>query len=434
MNSFCDKILTFCRKPLFFNSIIYTVTDGICKSLSFLLLPIVSYYIIPEELGVVANFEVLQSVLSLLAGQAIVNALPFFYYERDKQKIAKLVTGLIYIIVIFNIFFLILISLICPLIESYFHLVFSLQLLTILYTVIQLIHSINAILFRLEEKPYSFAFIQILEAILHIVLLYILVIRLKMGAIGKIYSAIGGYLLLFSLNIYQLSKRKYLYMKVGKAPIVELLKFGLPLLPHSLSFWIKSGMDKLLLTTYCGLSVNGLYSMAMSFGAIYTLCNSSFMMAYTPYLQKRISKINEENEQSEKKLFVRQIYSIFSVFILLFFIVVFFCWLIINFVLSENYKESFQFVPWIMGSLTLYSFYNLVIQFPYTVKKTAGLGLITFSGSIIQMFLTFVLIVWFGTDGVKYSLLLGSMIIVGGVWWYSNKVYSLPWFDINKNK
>ncbi len=35
-------------------------------------------------------------------------------------------------------------------------------------------------------------------------------------------------------------------------------------------------MDKVILTAYCGLNVNGLYSMALSFGAVYALFNTSF--------------------------------------------------------------------------------------------------------------------------------------------------------------
>ena len=41
------------------------------------------------------------------------------------------------------------------------------------------------------------------------------------------------------------------FTSVAKSePLKKLLKFGIPLLPHSLSFWFKSGFDKILLTIY----------------------------------------------------------------------------------------------------------------------------------------------------------------------------------------
>lgn len=82
----------------------------------------------------------------------------------------------------------------------------------------------------------------------------------------------------------------------------ELLHFGIPLLPHSLSFWLKSGMDKVLLTTYCGLTINGLYSMAMSFGAAYSIFFTAFKGAYVPYLQKRLNAMNDINRDSENEV------------------------------------------------------------------------------------------------------------------------------------
>ena len=102
---------------------------------------------------------------------------------------------------------------------------------------------------------------------------------------------------------------------------------------------------------------------------------------------------------------------------------------LINYILNDKYKLSFEFVPWIMISLTITSFYGLFVQFIYTKKKTFGLGIITFSGSLLQLAITYALISAFGKDGIKYSLVIGSLFIMLGVWIYSDKVYPLPWFS-----
>lgn len=74
-------------------------------------------------------------------------------------------------------------------------------------------------------------------------------------------------------------------------------------------------------------------------------------------------------------------------------------------------------ILWISNSISIYC------------KKTFGLGLVTFSGSVLQLLLTFVLVKTIGADGIKYSLVLGSLVIMLSVWWYSNKVYPMPWFS-----
>ncbi len=422
------------RKTLLGNALIYILSDGITKALSFLILPFVSFYLIPEQLGIAANFDVLQSILMLLAGQAIVNALPYFYYDRSREEIGLLVSNLLFIIIAVNLCFLIIILLIYGLIDEYLHIGLFLQLLTLISVIADLLLSINLILYRLEEKPFVFLKLQLLQSLIYVFLLILLVLCLRKEALGKIYSAVFSCSIVCLLHIYLLYKRGYLIWKIDRNSIGELLRFGIPLLPHSLSFWIKSGMDKILLTTFCGLSVNGLYSMAMSFGAIYSIFKVAFDNAYIPYLQKRISKMTFDNQKAEKKQLVRISYIISSVFFLLFFVVMFICWILIQYVLSDLYRDSFQFIPWILFSLTIYSFYSLVVQYPYTAKKTLGLGIITFSGSIIQLLLTFVLVRMLGADGIKYSLVIGALVTMFSVWWYSNRVYPLPWFSFWKHR
>ena len=422
------------RKTLLGNALIYILSDGITKALSFLILPFVSFYLIPEQLGIAANFDVLQSILMLLAGQAIVNALPYFYYDRSREEIGLLVSNLLFIIIAVNLCFLIIILLIYGLIDEYLHIGLFLQLLTLISVIANLLLSINLILYRLEEKPFVFLKLQLLQSLIYVFLLILLVVCLRKEALGKIYSAVFSCSIVCLLHIYLLYKRGYLIWKIDRNSIGELLRFGIPLLPHSLSFWIKSGMDKILLTTFCGLSVNGLYSMAMSFGAIYSIFKVAFDNAYIPYLQKRISKMTFDNQKAEKKQLVRISYIIRSVIYLLFFVVMFICWILIQYVLSDLYRDSFQFIPWILFSLTIYSFYSLVVQYPYTAKKTLGLGIITFSGSIIQLLLTFVLVRMLGADGIKYSLVIGALVTMFSVWWYSNRVYPLPWFSFWKHR
>lgn len=420
------------KNPIYKNTFIYACSDGITKALSFIVLPFISYYLVPEQLGIVANFDVLQSILMLLAGQAVVNALPYFYYERSKREVAILITNLFFIILIANILFSVVIFCSYGIIERYLSIGVSLQLLTIVSVLTTLLSSMSLILYRLEDKPYVFLKLQILQSVTQLTLLIYMVIYLRLEANGKIYSGVIAGCVLCCIHFILLYKRGYVILKYSKRDIMTLVRFGVPLLPHSLSFWIKGGMDKILLTTYCGLSANGLYSMAMSFGAIYSIFRTSFDNAYTPYLQKRISMMTPDNEKEEKRKFVRMSYKVGGVFLALYFIAVAFCWFAINYLLSDKYLDTFQFVPWILMSLTIYSFYSLVIQFPYTVKKTSGLGVITFFGSLIQLSLSYIFIRMFGVDGIKFSLVLGSLVIMLGVWWYSNKVYPLPWFGFQK--
>lgn len=421
------------RSGLFKKMFIYILADGLSKALSFLILPLVSIYLVPEQLGIDMNFNVLQGVLMLLSGQALIGALPYFYYERTREQVGILIFNLLVIIVVSLFLFSIVIVLFTSLIEEYFYIGIWLQLLTIISAFSQFISTINTQLYRLEEKPKIFGFLQILQCVVYLVLLVTLVVVFKLEAVGKIMSLVVSFSLMMLVHLVLLKKRRYIVFRIDFHLIKDLLKYGLPLLPHALSFWVKGGMDKILITTYCGLSANGLYSMALSFGGVYSIFSSSFSNAFVPYLQQRIRQITPENALSEKRSIVRLSYKICMVFMLLCIVLVCVCWVAIHYLLSSQYEGSFQFIPSLMISLTIYSFYSLVIQYPYTMKKTKWLGIITFCGSIVQLLITYVLVSTIGIDGVKYSLVFGAVVIVAGVWWYSNRVYPMPWFSSKIN-
>lgn len=417
------------KKQLLKQTAIYTISDGISKGLSFLALPLVSHYLIPEELGIAANFDVLLSILMLLAGQSIVNSLPYFYYGKTIEERGKFISNLLFIIVVSNIVFLILILLFTCNLEKYLHISLALQLLTLVTVISQLINATDLIVYRMEEKPFSFAKLQLSYTILSLTILCGLVVYYDLGALGKILSVVVASAVLSVFHFYLLYKRHYIIFSIDVDEIKEILRFGIPLLPHSLSFWFKSGFDKIILTTYCGLAANGLYSMAMSFGAMFTIFNSAFSNSFIPYLQKRLNNINEDNKEIEQLNIVRLSYKLMAGFMLISLVVVFFCWVAITYFLDEKYIESFQFIPWIITGLCFNAIYGIVIQFPYTVKKTLGMGVITFSGSIIQLFLTYLLVSRYGVDGIKLSYVSGCFIIMIGVWIYSNKVYPMPWIS-----
>lgn len=419
------------KNPLIKNSIIYVVSDGISKSLSFLTLPIISFYLIPEQLGIVSNFDVLQSIVMLLAGQAVVNAIPYFYYERSKNDAALLVSNLIFLIIAINILLCGAIFLTTNIIDKYLHIGLWLQLLTLISVIAGLVTNVNLTLYRLEERPYKFLLFQAIQTLIYIILLFVLVVFSEMGATGKILSSVLTLIIIATIHLYELNRRGYLVIKINKQEILHLLKFGIPLLPHSLSFWIRGGMDKILLTTYCGLSYNGLYSMGLTIASVFNIFRTAFDNAYTPYISKKISLINDVNKAKEETQIVKHTYLISALFVLLGLLMIGISWVIIEFVLSDNYKDSFFFLPSIIISSVIYSFYSLVIQFCYIRKKTKGIGTITFIGSCIQCLISFILIRNLGPEGLNISIIVGSVIIMIVTWWYSNKVYTLPWFNIN---
>lgn len=420
------------NKDLVKDTFIYTATDTFGKAIGFLLLPLVSFYLSPDELGIATNFTVLTSIVTLLAGEALVNSLPYFFYEQNKKQNTKLISNLLIMCTIACLCFLLLLLCIQKLIFQHIKIDITFQALAILSVFLHLFSNANFILLRLENKARQFASIQLVQIFFHCFFVILFVIIWKLGGKGKIFSEILPVFLLFFVHITMLVKKGYFRLYIDKENTWRLLKFGLPLLPHSLSFWLKGGMDKVFITTYCGLYQNGLFSMAITITSLYTIVRNAFFKAYTPYLQKRLAEITSENERQEKLKIVKQIYFFFGIFFIIAIGAIIGGWIILHYVVDAKYQESFKFLPWLILGMYIYAIYSFTIEFIYKQKKTLVMGLITFSGSIVQMGLSYFLIRNIGIMGAVYSSVVGTLIVSFAIFTYSNRVYSMPWFSVFK--
>ena len=419
--------LDFLHKTLVKETFVYTLTDVIGKAMSFILLPIVSYFLPPSELGIATNFTVLTTLIILLAGLAIVNSIPYFFYEQNKEENVSLISNLLMLCLGLCVVVGGLASCFSQLIFEYLQLSLHIQLLGVVFVIGSLISSINLILLRLENKPKQFAVLQILQIILHAAFVILFVIVLRGGGEGKIYAEVLVFSIIGMIHLVMMLKKGYISLRFQVQWIKRLLRFGLPLLPHSISFWLKSGMDKIFITTYCGLQFNGLYSMAISVSSVYTMLMQSFFNAYTPYLQKRLAGFDGGQCYEEKRSIVKQIYMIYALFGVVGMMAIAVCWVIFHYMIDSKYLPAMAYIPLIILANFIYTFYNFTIEFIYKVKKTLVMGIITFTGSLIQMLLSYVLIKEYGVMGAVYSLLIGNTLITIGISVYSNMVYRMPW-------
>lgn len=422
------------RSSLLRDTFVYTATDMLGKAMSFLLIPFLSYYLPPEELGIATNFSVLTSILTLLSGLAIVNSVPYFYYEQSRDENSRLVSNLLYLITILCSLFGLAFMLLTKQISEYLYLDVVIQFISVIFVYTSLICQTSLILLRLEEKPNHFFVLQLCQILLHTFLVILFVIWLREGGKGKIVAEMLAFLIMAIIHLVIMRRKRYLGKKIEKKWQKKLISFGLPLLPHSLSFWIKGSTDKIFITSFWGLQVNGLYSMALSISTIYTVLVNSFFNAYTPYLQKRIASLTPQGNNVEKRMIVKQTYIIYGLFFLVAIISIAGSWFVLRFFVDSQYFNSFCYIPYIIISNFIYTFYNFAIEYIYKVKKTLIMGAITLCGSLFQMIISYFLIRDYGALGAVYSLILGTIFTTVGIFLYSNAVYYMPWFSFWKNE
>lgn len=427
-----DKIKQLLSSSLFKTSFIYIVADGITKAIPFLLLPFLTHYLHPKDYGIVTNFNVFIQIFSVFCHTATSGAIAVMYYKLSKSDLKVYMSNMLILNTVITVFCAIVGLSFSKGIASAFDLPFLYQCNALLVVWFSGIINMNLILWRCEENPILFGVFQISTTLVNAVLTVMLVIILLWGWKGRLISNIGTNCLAGLLSIFILYKRGFLTFRISKKYLKEISMFAAPIVPHALSFWLKSGADKLLLTKLIGLEANGLYSAAMTWAAIVTMFLASFSNAYAPYLYKNLKRFDEDKigTQADQIRVVKLIgISLVAslVLILLIFLLANF---LINKVYATTYSSAKAYLPYIMVTQYFEGTYLLFVCFLYYTSRTRVLGIITFAASIIQIGLSYLLIKNIGGIGAAISSAIISFFIFIFVARAAILSYSLPWLSL----
>jgi O-antigen/teichoic acid export membrane protein len=217
------------KHPLIKNSILYVITDAINKAVPFLILPILTHYLVPADYGIVSNYNVYINFLILFVGINVQSVISVNFYKLEKSKIANYVSNILIVILITLFVCSIVVLLLYKQIDRFLSVGIFYIMAGLLIAISQVLCSINLTLWRLEERPIYFGSYQITQTISEITISLILIICLNMTWMGRVIGIGTSSILYAVFSIVLLWKRGYLNFHYDRKYIKEAFKFGLPL-------------------------------------------------------------------------------------------------------------------------------------------------------------------------------------------------------------
>lgn len=418
---------------LFRKSFIYVFCDGINKAIPFLLLPFITHYLTPADYGIVTNINVYIQVISVFCYTCSVGVIPVVFYKLDKAELQKYISTIIIINIITLLLCCILSIFISHWIDRVLNISVNFQILSLISILFSGVTSVNMILWRCEEKAVAFGSYQISQSAVNALSTIVFVIILLMGWKGRVYSMILTSIIFGLFSLYLLYKEGYVSIYINKKYAKQLLVFAIPLIPHALSFWFKSGIDKIMLTNMTNLTSNGLYSVSLTWGGIISMFLTAFSNAYNPYIFKKLSCFDKckDSTVNEQRRLVKLIYGMILLIFIFSVIMFFISFVLIQIMYDDSYYGSLQYLPWIMLAQFFQGVYLLFVCFIHYSFKTKILGIITLSSSLLQVGITYLMILYVGSIGAAISSALGGLFMTFLVVRYAMSVYKLPWFNIS---
>lgn len=405
------------------NGLLFILYSMINNGVGFLIVIIISRYIPPVDYGKLNLFTTFITILGIVISLGTISYPNIDFFRVSKRVTARSFSAVFTIIIMMTSLLLSLFIIFKNPIIHICGLNFLLLLSALFVCFIQQISNEALNIFRLEEKVGIYGVFSVGNGVLSCILTFILVIHFQMGWMGRIYSLIIVAFLLFIVSIIMIIRKKYLCFNwtfLRKSLFRRILTYGVPLVPHSLSWWLKQGADRFIINFYHGSAAVGLYSFGFNFANILVMIAEAFNASYSVTIYKELT-------QSENNIcsLLKRNYYIIAIYFLISLSVIVMCHIGVP-VFFPKYVDSLYYIYPLCWSAFFQSIYYVFVNFIFFKKKTKLLMMITLSISLTQVCLSLGL-TKYSPIIAAYLLLFTNLIISIAVIYYVNRLYELPW-------
>jgi O-antigen/teichoic acid export membrane protein len=415
----------------FFKSLsIYTLTSIFNSAIPFLLLPILTDYLTPNEYGLLAIIQIFIIFTMPFVSINIHSTLQLEYHELDKDEFALWINSII-VIPLMTIFILILLFI---LFESYINNFVDIPLIWILtiplIAFMQVIPQTVLSLYRISERAVDFAKYQLSLTIMNFILTIYLVVMLNQNWEGRILAIFITYSIFTILGLYLLKKMELIIFKVDITYIIKAFKLGTPMILHVVSGALFMMSDRLFISYYIGNNAVGVYAVGGQVAMIALIIQESFNQAWVPYLFKNL----KTNLMENKIKIVKISYLAILFFTMLPLFIELINPLFFKFFIDEKFIDSMQYVFWIALGYSFLGMYKVVTNYIFYEKRVKILSTMTFLSLIINLIFNYILIHKYGAIGVAYGTAITVAIFFVIAFIVANYVHKMPWLYFLKRE
>lgn len=405
------------------NTFIYALLQLGNKGIPFLLLPILTRYLSTDDYGMIAMYTNLVGVAAIFVGLSIPGAVGVNYFHLDKEQLRRYIGNAVNILLLSTAVVLLLITLFQKSVTERIDFPMAWVYIAVAAALMQSITDINLVLWRSQQRAAPFALYEIAQTIVNISISLILVVVLEYGWEGRMTAIAVTTIVFGGISLFFVTRRGYFTFDKSAVYVKDILKFGVPLIPHQLGLWIRSGVDVFLISAIAGIAQTGLYVVGYQLGAIVGMMAHAFNNAYSPYLYNKLKDINDEDK---RKLVVFTYAYFFGIFIMAIGLSAFFAFLM-PFFLGESFQGSEEFIIWIAVAFSFHGMYLMVVNYIFYVKKNHWISVITLSCSLLHVALSYVLIKSNGALGAAHATTISFAVTFVAIWILSMKTYKMPW-------
>lgn len=390
------------EKALLKNTGILAIGQLSSKVFTFLLLPLYTAVLIPEDYGII---DVLQTVISLtlyFLTLQIESAIFRFLIEcrEDKKQRGEYITTS-FLLVFTNA---VLFTGIIAIVNVFIHIPYVLLFILALWA--QSFSLIMTNMARGLGHNYLYAIASFFITITSLLANIILILGFHIGAKSILIALIvsnfaGGTFICIKEKVWETVSLKYFDVR----KLRKMLRYSLPLIPNAVSWWIANTSDRILILFFLGSAVNGIYAAANKIPTIYTTIFSVYNLAWAESVALCI-KDNDRDSYIENMM-----NSSFKFFSLLDLGIICCVSLFFNFLIGKNYADAYYHIYILLIAIFVNSMCSLYGGIFAGFLDSKIIGITTVAGAAVNFAFNLITIKYIGLYAASISTLVSYIVI-----------------------
>jgi len=411
------------EKRLLQNTVIYAIGNFGSKLLSFLLVPLFSFYVTREDFGtydiIVITATLMVPIVTLQLSDGVYRWLLDVAMKKVSLHISTVVSSSAFIILM-N---LVVLAVVFYVARSYFlrGLENGWLLLNYLFSLCLLPYFQQIARGLQQNRLYAAA--GIVNSLILVICNVVFLVVFNWGLKALLLSMVIANYIVIAVIAYRIGFLRYLSIKCFDRRIAyKLVFYSVPLIPNIISWWLISSANRYIIINYLGEDENGIFAMAVRITAILVMVNSIFSLAWQE------SAITEYSSQNRDSFYSKIFKYYFRLELVAIIVLLPVTKIIILYFVDGTFGEAWKYTPFLYLGVAFSAFSAFLGTGYLSTKSTMGAFYTTIFGSVVNLIVSFSLIKSYGLFGAAVGSMVGFLVT-----WILRVFQTRRFFTLNFN-
>ncbi|WP_432240598.1 lipopolysaccharide biosynthesis protein [Herbaspirillum robiniae] len=413
----------FNAKSIVGPALIYTATGILSAGIPFLLLPLLTRVLTPEEYGQIAMFSVILTLLAPFTGINTHSAIGVRYFSLGHRELRQYVFNCLLILAASSATLLVVVIVFGGMLEHFAKLPISWLVVATLTAAAQFLLQTQLVLWQSSKQPLKFGALRLSQTILDAGSSVALVAGFGLAWEGRVSGIAIATVSAAAIALICLVRGGWIIPTLDREHIRNALSFGAPLIPHTIGAVLLAMADRTMISNLIGVAETGLYMVALQVGMVLYLLTDALNKVYAPWLMETLKAQDGERDRR----IVRYTYVYFSALLLLALLLGLSASPLLQLVAGNQFQAAAPNVIYIAFGFAFGGMYYMVTNYVFFSGFTGRLAFVSLSSGLVNIGASYVLIKHHGVIGAAQAFMLSQAMLFLGTWALAQRCKPMPW-------